>query len=296
MNEIIMHINYGEVKILHYGKKTIDDICKMAANIGFDGIEFRGNPPVELSSLSYDEYIDEIGRCKNKYGLKRIVVCLATKSAFECDKDNTDKEIDKIALQAKKAYNVCGTDVFNTFASPIVSSLSSAPKASYEFHGSYAATQEDWDKTVIVYQKLGKKLEDYGLKFAFETHMNYIHDLPAPTKKLVDLIDSPQIGINMDFGNVAYFPGYPDLEETIDLYNDKLFYTHLKNSNGIPEIQRRLPCALSEGEINHRIYLSKLKEIGFKGPIGIEAPRPGDREWYARCDFNYVKSLINDIY
>ena len=27
MNDIIMHINYGEVKILHYGKKTIDDKC-----------------------------------------------------------------------------------------------------------------------------------------------------------------------------------------------------------------------------------------------------------------------------
>ena len=99
----------------------------------------------------------------------------------------------------------------------------------------------------------------------------------------------------MDYGNTAYFLKRMDLEDTIDLYGDKLFYTHLKNSNLVPEVLKRFPCALSEGEINHRIYLRKLKEVGFTGPIGIEAPRPGDREWYARCDFNYVKSILETL-
>ena len=31
------------------------------------------------------------------------------------------------------------------------------------------------------------------------------------------------------------------------------------------------------------------------GPIGIEAPRPGDREWYATNDYNYVKSIIDSL-
>ena len=132
------------------------------------------------------------------------------------------------------------------------------------------------------------------MKFAFETHMNYIHDLPNPSKKLVDEIGSPNIGINMDFGNTVYFPTFPNLEETIDLYGDKLFYTHLKNSVKIAGAKRNFPVALSDGMINHRIYLTKLKEVGFTGHIGIEAPRPGDRSFYAKNDLDYIKSIIKE--
>ena len=57
----------------------------------------------------------------------------------------------------------------------------------------------------------------------------------------------------------------------------------------------RLPTALGEGEINHRAYLKKLKDIGFTGPIGVEAPRPGDRVHYAKNDLAYVKELIEEL-
>lgn len=295
MNDLIMHINYGEVKFNTFGKNTIESISKMAAASGYDGIEFRGLPPVDLAHLSFDEYIKEIGRCKKISGLTNIILAQSLTKAIETDGKESDKEIDKVVENAKKANDICGTVYFNTSAKLITSKIPGAPTDEYQYHGSYAANEEDWKKTVDVFQKLGDKLTPLGFKFAFETHMNYIHDIPSASKKLVDLIDSPAIGINMDFGNTVYFPDIPDVEETIDLYGDKLFYTHLKNSNLIPVVMRRLPCALSEGEINHRIYLRKLKEVGFKGPIGIEAPRPGDREWYATNDLNYVKSIITSL-
>lgn len=73
-NDIIMHINYREVTFDSYGKNKLEDIVKMAVNIGYDGIEFRGQPPKELSNLSYNEYVDEIARCKQKYGLKTVIM------------------------------------------------------------------------------------------------------------------------------------------------------------------------------------------------------------------------------
>ena len=36
MNKTIMHINYMEQTYNSYGKRTIDDICAMAAEIGFE--------------------------------------------------------------------------------------------------------------------------------------------------------------------------------------------------------------------------------------------------------------------
>jgi sugar phosphate isomerase/epimerase len=38
-----------------------------------------------------------------------------------------------------------------------------------------------------------------------------------------------------------------------------------------------------------------LKEAGYDGPICIEAPRSGDREWFAQADIAYLKALLKDL-
>ena len=53
-----------------------------------------------------------------------------------------------------------------------------------------------------------------------------------------------------------------------------------------------LPTSLADGCINHRQYVKEFKAIGFDGPIGIEAPRPGDREHFAKEDFEYIQPII----
>ena len=292
MNKSIMHINYGEVTYDSYGKRTVDDICKQAADIGFDGIEFRGVPPIELQSLSFKEYVTQIAEAKKKYGLTDILFGIGIRECTNEDKDVRAQGIAAAVEKAKIVSDICGTTICNTFAAIHRSPISTALGTSYEFHGSAVATQRDWDLTVDTFQQLGKELESVGVKFGFETHMNYIHDLPAPSKKLVDLIDSPMVGINMDYGNTAYFPVRPTVEETIELYGDKLFYTHLKNSSAIPGSTFRMATGLGDGDINHRAYYAKLREVGFTGPIGIEAPRGGDRIWFAKQDLDYFKSVM----
>ena len=291
-NKFIMHINYGELSGSNYGCKTVDDMCRLAAESGYDGIEFRGKTPKTTYDLNFDDYIEQIAKGKEKYGLSEILFGVALAECINPDSDERKKGIEKTGELAKLINDKCGTTLCNTFGTYINSPISTAPSTSYEFHGSAAATDEQWKLTVDAYQQFAKIIEPLGMKFAFETHMGYIHDLPVPAKKLVDEIGSPNIGINMDYGNTVYFPTFPNLEETIDLYGDKLFYTHLKNSVKIAGAVRNFPVALSEGMINHRIYMTKLKEIGFTGPVGIEAPRPGDRSLYAKNDLDYIKSIV----
>lgn len=295
MNKTIMHVNYGEIVIRSYGKRTVDDICKIASEIGFDGVEFRGVPPKELASLPFKEYATQIADAKKKSGLSEILFGIGVYECANKDEEVRAKAISEAVEKAKIASELCGTTVCNAFGSEIRSSIPSAPPRAFEFHGSGAATPEDWKLTVDTFQQIGKGLEKVGVKFAFETHMLYIHDVPEQVMKLVNMIDSPAIGVNMDYGNTAYFANHPSVEETIDMYGHKLFYTHLKNSTSVPGTNMRMPTALGEGEINHRLYLAKLKEVGFTGPIGIEAPRPGDRIWYAKNDFAYFKSLIASL-
>lgn len=295
MNPVIMHINYGELTYNSYGKKSIDDICRIAAETGFDGIEFRGNPPKEFADLPFVEYVRQIADAKKKYGLSQIIFGIAVDGAADPDKETRVKSINAAIEKAKIANDLCETSVCNTFSKYIISTISGAPNAQYQFHGSAAATPEIWERTAESFREVGEGIAPLGMKFAFETHMNYIHDVPSAVRKLVDMIGHDSIGVNMDYGNTVYFPERPTPEETIDIYGDKLFYLHLKNSSAVPGSVYRMPTALSDGEINHREYLRKLLSTGYTGPIGIEAPRGGDRVWFAKQDLGYFKSIIESL-
>ncbi len=290
MNKTIMHVNYGEVGYNSYGNHTVDDICKMAAEIGYDGIEFRSAPPKEFADMPIKDYVKQIADAKKKYNLSTIMFSISISECANPDKEAREKSIAGAIETAKLVNDMCDTTICNCFASYIACPIKTAPTGAYEFNGSFAATPEQWELTAESFRKLGDAAVDLGMKFGFETHMNYIHDLPAATMKLVNMIDSPAIGVNMDYGNTVYFPVRPTVTEAIELYGDKLFYTHLKNSRLVANT--RMATALSEGEINHRDYLAKLKEVGFSGPIGIEAPRPGDRVWFAQEDFKYYKTVM----
>ncbi len=294
-NKIIMHINYAELPGKPLGGKSIDEICEFAARCGYDGIEFRGKVPEVLGNISFQKYAEIIAKAKDNYGLSEILFRLDIPECTDESEEKRQEAIAGIIKKAELAKNVCGTKVCNTTAKKYFSPIKSAPSDDYAFHGSTAVTEREWQLTAEAYSQVGKALEKIGVKFAFETHMGYIHDLPETSKRLVDMIESPAVGINMDYGNTVYFSGIPSVEEAIDIYAEKLFYVHLKNSIRVPGDYRRIPTALSDGEINHRSYLSKLFDTGYCGPIGIEAPRSGDRLLYAKQDLNYLKSVIESI-
>lgn len=290
MNPFIMHINFAEAGWMSFGKRTVDDICKMAAAFGYNGVEFRGQLPVEYEKNGFKEYAKAIGEAKKKYGLTDILFGIGVSDSGNSDKAARDASIADAIEKAKIASEYCGTTLCNTFGQSIKSPVPTVTYAQYELNGSAAMTDEQYKLTVEAFQKIGEEIAKLGMKFAFETHMNYIHDLPEPSKKLVDDINMASIGINMDYGNTVYFPTRPELEEAIDIYGDKIFYTHFKNS--APVGNSRMATSLSQGDINHRAYIEKLQSIGFTGPMGIEAPRGGDRIHYAKEDLDYIKSIF----
>ena len=293
-NDIILHINYLEVAGGSFGKRSIDDVCKFAADLGYNGIEFRGDAPKDLN-LSFREYAEQIAKGKKKYGLNEILFSIGMGKCTDPDKSVRDTMIAEVLEKAAIAREVCETNVCNTSTNWIASPDKTIPGDRYHCHGSVVATENDWTMTAEAYQQLSAGLEKIGIKFAFETHMGYIHDLPATAKKLVDMIGSPAVGINLDYGNTVYFPTRPSLEEAIDQCGDKLYHLHLKNSVWIPGTEYRMATSLGEGEINHRAYLDKLASIGYTGTISIEAPRPGDRPYFAKEDMAYLRDVLADF-
>lgn len=284
--DIIMHVNYCEQG------QTIEEICQKAVKWGFDGVEFRRKR--SNASESVEEYLDAIEKGVKKYGLKKVIFGGPGANFSASDPAVREAELNEMINFYKLASERFDLSVCNTMAGVVTNTDKSVPAYEYDKHGSFAATEDQWNWAAEGFKVLGKLAEELNFKFAFEAHMNYVHDLPQAAKKLVDMIDVPSVGVNLDYGNTVYFKNIPSLKETIEGLKDRLYYVHLKNSVGLRD-GSRFPTALSEGEINHREYIRLLKENNYSGTICIEAPRSGDREWYAKQDLTYIKSVIEDV-
>lgn len=284
---VIMHINYCEQG------QSMEDVCQKAVAWGFDGVEFR-----RIWAGMEEEpekYLDRLAKAVNNAGLKQAIFGYDFSEAFTDEATNREAVIERISNFYRLAAERFKLTVCNAFTGILQSPDKSVSYSDYHKNGSVVATEQQWKLAADSYKVLGSFAEKLGFRFAFETHMCYLHDLPASAKKLVDMIGSPAVGVNLDYGNTVYFKQeIPSVGEAIKTIGKSLFYLHLKNSIGMQD-NERFPTALGEGEINHRIYLKHLKEAGYAGPICIEAPRSGDREWYAQQDIVYIKALMKDI-
>ncbi|MCK9266815.1 sugar phosphate isomerase/epimerase [bacterium] len=256
---IIMHVNYCEQG------QTIPEMCHKAVEWGYDGIEFRGTHP----TMSSEEYLDAIESAVKSSGLKKVLFGGPSVTDFE---------------EAMKFYKIANEKFNLTVCNMAVGRIPG---------GSAVASSDDWKKGVEDLKLCAKIATEVGFKFALEIHMGYLHDLPESTMRLLDMLNDPAVGANLDYGNIVYLEDTITIEDSISIVSEKLYYVHLKNSYKLPF--GRVATGLADGAINHRDYLKALKKYNYKGLLCIEAPRPGDREWFAREDIAYLKTLIEEI-
>ena len=282
---IILHVNYCEQG------QTIPEMCQKAVDWGYDGIEFRRYRRGEEETT--ESYLDAIAKSADKSGLQCVMFGGPGFELMTDDAEARKAQIEEGLAFYRMAAERVKLTVCNCMAGTLRNTDSSIPYGEYDKHGSGVATEDHYMWAAEGYKELGAQAEKLDSKLAFELHMGYLHDLPGPTARLLEMIGSPAVGANLDFGNMVYFPKPPTLAETIETLGDKLYMVHLKNS--MPHAGGRNAVGLGDGIINHREFLGLLKANGFDGPICIEAPRPGDREWFAQQDIAYLKSLMTDL-
>lgn len=284
---LILHVNYVEQG------QSIDDMCRLAVKWGYDGIEFRRKRSGMNESI--DGYLDAIETSQKKHGLRRVLFGGPGPDLMQADAAERERALDECASFYRSAAARFELSVCNILTGELQDPA--YPRHVFERHGSQAATQEQRQAVVEGLRMLGGVAAELGFRLAFETHMVYLHDLPEPTRKLVDEIDSPAVGINFDYGNIAAMDGAPSLQDALATCGDRIYMVHLKNFFRVPGLthQNTIRCGLGDGEINHREYLRHLGSMSFTGPLVIEAPRPGDREWFAREDLRYVRALLEEI-
>lgn len=280
MPDILMHINYFERP---YTLSTLFDKAKF---YGYDGVELRG----KADGLSTSEYLAAVKAEMDRTGTTSVVI------ACPCNLNNPDA--DARAAEVEWASDLLrqsaaiGVKLFNTMAGPML-----AEGTAYsEFHlnGSGCATWQQWAWAVEGYKQLGAVAEELGVRMAFETHNCYIHDLAKPTAEFLRRIDSPAIGANLDMGNIVLNKNGEPLTEALTVLDDKIYYNHLKNVFK-PSVGGYVICGLPHGVIDNRVWAKFLMEKGNNSPICLEAPRQGDRDFFAKEDIEYFRWVLEGI-
>jgi sugar phosphate isomerase/epimerase len=284
---IIMHINYCEQG------QTIGETCRKAAGWGFDGVEFR------RKRMGIDEtqssYLTEIEDGVRAAGLKKVLFGYPGPLVLNPDKAARQDEVDGAVAFYREVADRFGVTTINLLTGQLHNPDKSVPYFDYTKHGSFIVSDDQWRWQVEGCREMADRLADVDIKFGFETHPVYIHDTLESTLRLVREIDRPSIGVNLDYGNMVGFDEHPSLETAVESVKDHLHYVHLKNSAPLRGAPGRLATSLAEGEINNRQFIRLLTKIGYSGPICIEAPRGGDREWFAAADLSYLRSILSDI-
>ena len=284
---LIMHCNYAEQG------QSIEQMCALAGRLGFDGIEFRRQR--DNLDEKPQAYLDQIAHGVQTHNIKHVLFGAPGPNLVQPDADARRHELDKcIAF-----YRMAGERFDLTVCNAMTGSLAQPgmPYTRFEEHGSNIATDAQRDAVTDGYRVLAEVADELDMRFAFETHNVYLHDLPAPTRELIDRISHPRIGVNLDYGNILLHPQGPDIEETFRTLSGHIFLLHLKNMLLIPQRahDRKIPCRLGDGAINNRQLLRLAMAHGFDGPIVIEAPQPGDRERFAKVDLAYLRELMAEL-
>lgn len=281
---IVMHVNYCEQG------QTIPEMCRKAVGWGYDGIEFRRHRRGEEETP--EQYLDTIASAAEASGLKHVLFGGPGVELMQEDAAVRREQVEEGIRFYRLAGERLNLTVCNIMAGTLRSSDPNAGSA-HHLHGSGAASAHHYTWAAEGFTEIGAVAEEIGFRLAFEIHMGYVHDLPSPTMKLLDMIGSPFVGANLDYGNMVYFPSCPSIGETVSTLGEKLFMVHLKNS--MPAGDGRNAVGLGDGIINHREYLLALMRARFSGPLCIEAPRAGDREWFAQQDIAYLRSVLKDL-
>jgi len=286
---IIMHVNYCEQG------QTLAEMCRKAVGWGYDGIEFRSAR--RGVSETPEQYLDAVAEAAGQAGLRHVLFggpgfdMMNEDPAYRRQQAETGLRFYRLAAERFK-LTVC-----NTSSGGLRSADPNAPSWAYDRSGSGAAEDKHFEWAAEGFRELGALAEELGFKLAFETHMGCLADLPGPTARLLDMIGCPAVGANLDYGNMVYFPQPPSLSEAVSTLAGRIYMLHLKNVYAVATDARRImiPCPLGDGIINHRELLMLLREAGFDGPMCLEAPRGGDREWFAGQDIAYMRSVLDDL-
>ena len=213
---------------------------------GFSGVELAcsANVPPHIELNTDKAYIDEVKATAKKHGLQLYAID-AGEPPFRAQPED-----EKIKSMAKLF------DVAAKLGIPVVAIRSEGK----------ADDKEITEKLFNYVKKLSKQAESRGITVAMECHGGHSIYNTAMLIKLIDEINSPALGANLDPSNL--FRGGDDPAEAVLRLGKRLVHTHLRDCPRTVEV-RAVPEQQTpgRGDIDWLKILKNLKKVGYEGAL-----------------------------
>ncbi|MGV3723843.1 MAG: sugar phosphate isomerase/epimerase family protein [Actinomycetota bacterium] len=268
-----------------YRGQPLERVARKCREYGYDGLE--------LVTLHYDRTdpdgsIPRAAEVANSAGT-RIAVVDFSGSVVVDDAAQRRGAIDHVAQVIRLAGRIGAEGVNGS-----VGSLFGENPSNWSENGSRIAASEHYQRATEAYQELSDVASDAGVWISFEVHMNTPHDTAATTRRLLDMIDRPNVIGNLDPGNMYAVADAEAIPEAVMVLGNRLGYVHLKNCRAIGgEFDYTWP--LDSGDIDYYRGLQAVVDSGYRGHYCIEYCGKGDPSIPAKRDAAYFRELMSEL-
>ncbi|RAU93706.1 sugar phosphate isomerase/epimerase [Paenibacillus sp. YN15] len=237
--------------------EALESIIPRAARIGYDGIEiWQGHLD---ACLDADGGVERLSGLLRDSGLQASVIAAST--AFIAEEERLPQALDQAKQLCGCARKLGGAHV----------------RLFLDWIGSAEATEAQWIRAAQGLKAICRTAEQNGVFIIMETHHGQLTDTTPATLRLLELVDSPQLKVNLDIYNLFHMGENP-LQALQALWPHTV-NIHLKNGRHSPEGKVRYGYPLREGDMDFMPFLRQIRQLEYGGFAAIEWF--GDSYWDA---------------
>lgn len=139
-------------------------------------------------------------------------------------------------------------------------------------------------EVVRILSNILPEVEERSMFLALETSLD-----PERFERLLQSIDHPNVKVNYDIGNSAAL-GYSPAEE-MDAYGKSIATVHVKD-----RVRDGGTVPLGEGDADFDTVFSRLGEIGYDGPVVLQAARNGEEMPAIKNYMEFVRDYLEKYF
>lgn len=302
-----------------WGDMSLPELCQMAAEIGYDGLEINCGAHFDVEKAVNDgSYCEEVQQAlkKNKLGTWAI----AAHVIGQCVGDHWDPRLDNFAprklagkpeeikrwaqdtmLLVPQAAKRLGVDVVTGFmGSPIWAYWYSFPQTTEQM------IDEGFAEIVNLWSPIFDEFDKWGIKFALEVHPTEIaFDYYTAERLLKEFGGRKTLGFNFDPSHLLWQGCDPVL--FLREFSDRIFHVHMKDiavrNDGKAGILGSFLTfgdtrrgwnfrSLGHGDVKFEDIIRELNCSGYQGPLSVEWEDSGmERRYGATEACKFVKKI-----